>query len=433
MRPMNEEFRRRRRELTRLIDPGVLVLPAAALALRNNDVEHDFRQDSDIYYLTGFEEPECLLVLSSREGGRSVVFLRPRDLEREAWDGQRLGAERAVEALGVDEAYPYGDLRERLPALIGGHDRLYYRLGFQRGIDDVVLHAIATLRARARHGSHWPTEIVDPAVVLHEMRLIKSEAELDLMRKAAQLTCDAHVHAMRIARPGIFEYELEAELVATFRRGGSRRDAYAPIVGSGPNATTLHYRDNTRQTCPGDLVLVDAGCEYGYYAADVTRTFPISGRFSGPQRAVYEVVLDAQRAAIEAVRPGTTLDAIHEACRGILIRGMLDLKLVDGPEERVLEDKSYTKFFMHRTSHWLGMDVHDVGLYQRAGQPRPLQAGMVLTIEPGLYIAADSDAPEAFRGIGVRIEDDVVVVDGGGEVITARAPKDPDTLEAVCS
>lgn len=430
---MNEDFRRRRQQILARIDPGVLVVPAAPVTLRNNDVNHEYRQDSDMYYLTGFEEPESLLVLSSADGGKSVLFLRPRDPDREAWDGQRLGVERAVEVLGVDEAHPCGELAERLPDLLVKHERLYYRMGGGRSLDELLLQAIAKLRARARQGVQWPTEIVDPAVVLHEMRLVKSEAELQSISEAADLTCEAHIEAMRAARPAMFEYEIEAVIMGVFRRRGSRRNAYAPIVGSGPNATILHYSTNSRRTAPGDLVLIDAGCEYGYYAADVTRTFPLDGRFSGPQRAVYEVVLNAQRVAIGEARPGVTLDMMHEACRSVLIQGMLDLGLLEGPVDRVLEEKTYLRYFMHRTSHWLGMDVHDVGFYHVRGVSRPLEIGMVLTVEPGLYVSVDADAPEAFRGIGVRIEDDIAIVDGGCRVLTDRAPKDVDTLEALCS
>jgi Xaa-Pro aminopeptidase len=429
---MNDEHRSRRAALLRAMDSAVLVAPAAPVTLRNNDVEYEYRQDSDFYYLTGFEEPDSVLVLSSSSRPQSVAFVRPRDPEREAWDGARLGVERAGEVLGVDAAYPYPEFAERLPALLSDHDRLYYRLGVRRAMDDVILRAIDNLRARARSGARWPTQIIDPSVLVHEMRLIKSPSELEAMGRAAEATCRAHGASMRSARPGMFEYEIEAVLAAEFVRSGCRRTAYAPIVASGPNATTLHYHANTRQMADGELVLIDAGCECSYYAADVTRTFPVGGRFTAAQRAVYDVVLDAQLAAIDAVRPGTTLDAIHDVTLRILVKGMISLGLLEGSVDGMLEDKSYMRYFRHRTSHWLGMDVHDVGAYQTGGAPRELAEGMVLTVEPGLYVPQDSDAPESLRGIGVRIEDDVLVVPGGARVLTSAVPKMPEEIEAAC-
>ncbi|MBN1607865.1 MAG: aminopeptidase P N-terminal domain-containing protein [Polyangiaceae bacterium] len=429
---MNEEHRLRRASLLRAMNPGVLVVPAAPVTLRNNDVEHEYRQDSDFYYLTGFEEPDSVLVLSSSAACQAVVFVRPRDPEREAWDGVRLGVERAGEVLGVDAAYPFGELAERLPALLSDHDRLYYRLGVRRTMDDTLLCAIDGIRARARAGARWPTQIIDPSVLVHEMRVIKSPGELAAMGRAVDATCRAHLAAMRAARPGMWEYELEAVLTAEFLRSGCRRSAYAPIVASGSNATVLHYHANSRRMGQDELVLMDAGCECSYYAADVTRTFPVGGRFTSAQRAAYDVVLAAQLAAIEAVRPGTTLEAIHDVARKVLAEGMITLGLLTGPVDRVLEDKSYMRYFRHRTSHWLGMDVHDVGAYQVGGLPRELSEGMVLTVEPGLYVPEDSDVPEALRGIGVRIEDDVLVKCEGGRVLTSGVPKSPDAIEAAC-
>ena len=369
---MKEACRRRREAAIQAIHPGVLLVAAAKVTLRNNDVEHDYRQDSDFYYLTGLDEPESVLVLSSTSQTHSVLFVRPSDVAREVWEGERLGVERAAQTIGVDMALSIADLKERLPGLLEGHERIYYRLGRSRDIDDTVLAALDSLRSRARHGVRWPTAIVDPTVVLHEMRLIKSDLERDIMRRAADLTCEGHLRAMRAARCGCYEYELEAALTEAFLRGGARRHAYPPIVGSGPNATILHYRANNRKTETGDLVLIDAGCEYSYYAADVTRTFPVGGRFTGPQRAIYQVVLRAERAAIEAARPGATLETVHQTSVRVLAEGMIDLGLLEGDVDRALEEKSYSRYFMHRTSHWLGMDVHDVGLYQVGGQPRPL-------------------------------------------------------------
>jgi Xaa-Pro aminopeptidase len=429
---MNDEHPSRRAALLRAMESAVLVAPAAPVTLRNNDVEHEYRQDSDFYYLTGFEEPDSVLVLSGSSQPQSIAFVRPSDPEREAWDGARLGVERAGEALGVDAAYPYPEFADRLPALLSDHERLYYRLGVRRTMDDTILRAIDSIRARARAGARWPTQIIDPSVLVHEMRLIKSPSEIEAMGRAAEATCRAHGASMRSARPGMFEYEIEAILAAEFVRSGCRRTAYAPIVASGPNATILHYHANRRRMAEDDLVLVDAGCECSYYAADVTRTFPVGGCFTPIQRAVYDIVLAAQLAAIDAVRPGTTLDAIHDVTRRVLAEGMISLGLLEGPVDRVLEDKSYMRYFRHRTSHWLGMDVHDVGSYQTSGSPRELAEGMVLTVEPGLYVPEDSDAPAALRGIGVRIEDEVLVVAGGARVLTSAAPKMPDEVEAAC-
>ncbi|MBN1611997.1 MAG: aminopeptidase P N-terminal domain-containing protein, partial [Polyangiaceae bacterium] len=325
---MNDEYGSRRAALLRAMAPAVLVVPAAPVTLRNNDVEHEYRQDSDFYYLTGFEEPDSVLVLSSFPRPQSIAFVRPHDPEREAWDGVRLGVERAGEVLGVDAAYPYPEFAERLPSLLSDHDRLYYRLGLRRAMDDTVLRAIDSIRSRARAGARWPTQIIDPSVLVHEMRLIKSPSELEAMGRAAEATCRAHRASMRAACPGMFEYEVEAILAAEFLRAGCRRTAYTPIVASGPNATILHYHSNGRRMGDDELVLIDAGCECSYYAADVTRTFPVGGRFTSVQRAVYDVVLDAQIAAIDAVRPGTTLDAIHDVTRRVLVEGMISLGLL---------------------------------------------------------------------------------------------------------
>lgn len=422
----------RRKALLETIGSGVMVIPAAPVAIRNNDVEHEYRQGSDLYYLTGFDEPESVLVLSNRDGAlRSVLFLRDRDPERETWDGPRLGVERAVETLGVDEAYSIRVFDEKLPDLLENHRRVHYRIGLDRRFDERFLRAMDALRPRARRGVEVPSEIVDPGVSLHEMRLRKEEAELALMRRAGAITREAHLAAMRAAKPGRFEYEVEAELLRTFRAHGSERPAYGSIVGSGPNATILHYRKNDRRLEEGDLLLIDAGAEYGYYASDVTRTFPVSGRFTPEQRAVYEVVLEAQLAAIEAVRPGVTLESIHDVAVGKLLDGLLELRLLEGDREQLLEQGAYKAFYMHRTSHWLGMDVHDVGRYHTQGAPRPLEPGFVLTIEPGLYIATNAPVDARFRGIGVRIEDDIVVTPTGYENLTHDIPKRVADVEAV--
>jgi Xaa-Pro aminopeptidase len=412
---------------------SVAVLPAAPVFLRNNDVEHEYRQDSDLFYLTGFDEPESVAVLDV-ETRKFTLFLRPRDREREVWDGPRAGVDGAKAQFGADEAFVIADLDEKLPGLLQNHRRVYYRLGHNRKFDDRVLQAIDRVRARQRTGVSAPSEVVDPGSIVHEMRLRKSAAEIETMRTAAQITREAHEMAMRRTRPGMREYEVEALLLDTFRRHGSERPAYGSIVGSGPNACVLHYRKNDRRIEGGELLLIDAGCEFGYYASDVTRTFPVGRDFSREQQAIYELVLQAQVEGIAVTRPGTTLDAIHTLDVGIITRGLVALGLLKGEPEKLIESEGYKRFFMHRTSHWLGMDVHDVGAYFEAGKARPLEAGMVLTVEPGIYIAPDDDtvAPE-WRGIGVRIEDDVLVTPSGHEVLSAEIPKTVEEVRRACS
>jgi Xaa-Pro aminopeptidase len=428
-------FAERRKELmARLVD-GVAVFPSAPVAIRNNDVEHAYRQDSDFYYLTGFTEPEAVLVLATKHTDHSaVLFLRPRDPDREVWDGARAGLDGAVKDFGADAAFRVTELAQRLPDYLQNHERLLYRMGKDRAFDEKMLAALDATRARARRAISWPTQMVDPASILHEMRLFKSKEELSAMQRAAAITRDGHLAAMQLARPGRYEYEVEAALCQVFRQHGSERPAYAPIVGSGPNATVLHYRQNDRRIEAGDLLLVDAGCEYGYYASDVTRTFPVNGTFSAPQEAIYRVVLDAQLAAIEATRPGATLEQIHDRAVGVIVDGLLTLGLLTGDRQKIIDDQLYRPFYMHRTSHWLGMDVHDVGAYFRDHKPRPLEAGMVITVEPGIYIAAgNASVPPEYRGIGVRIEDDVLVTADGQLNLTADIPKSVSELERACA
>lgn len=429
------EFAERRRRLLEAMEDGVAVFPSAPLAIRNHDVEHPYRQDSDLYYLTGFCEPESLLLLTNRhEEHRTVLFVRPRKREREIWDGPRAGVEGAVSDFGADIAFPIEELGSRLPDYLGNAKQLHYRLAQNAETDAKIFDCLNQLRRGARRGVCAPETIVDPSVHLHEMRLTKSEAELRTMREAAAITTEAHLHAMRVARPGMHEYEIDAELLHVFRKHGSERPAYESIVGSGPNATILHYRAGNRVMREGELVLIDAGCEYGYYASDVTRTFPVGGKFSPEQRAVYEVVLRAQLAAIDAVEPGNTLEKIHEVAVRTLAEGLVDIGLLEGDVDTLVEEKKYEPYYMHRTSHWLGMDVHDVGRYYVDGEHRPLEPGFVLTVEPGLYIATDAqDVDARWRGIGVRIEDDVVVTATGCDVLTAGIPKETDHVEAACA
>lgn len=431
-------FAKRRQRVLEAID-GVAIIPSSPVTLRNNDVEHEYRQDSDLYYLTGFDEPQSVLILSTvHPEHRSVLFVRPRDREREVWDGARAGVEGAKERCGVDETYPIAELKKRLGDYVAGAHRLYYELGRPDGFDERVLAAIAQARGRGRNPKPWPTTIEHPETVWHEMRLIKDDQELQTMRRAVEISGEAHLSAMREAAPGKYEYEIEALFREAFRRHGSERPAYAPIVGSGPNAIILHYRANKRQMQAGELLLIDAGCEYDYYASDITRTFPVSGTFSDAQRKVYEVVLAAQQATIEATKPGQTVESLHRVTLEALVAGMIDIGLISKESHgsdvgEVIEKETYRRYYMHRTSHWLGMDVHDVGAYFVDGKPRPLQKGMVLTIEPGIYVASDdAEAPEALRGIGVRIEDDVLVTDEGCEVLSSSIPKSVEDVERAC-
>jgi Xaa-Pro aminopeptidase len=409
---------------------SVAVLPAAPVFVRNNDVEHDYRQDSDFFYLTGFDEPDSVAVFDATER-KTTLFVRPRDLDREVWDGPRAGVEGAKQQYGIDEAFVIAELDEKLPIALQNRRRLYYRLGRDRRFDDRLLGAIDRIRSRQRTGILAPAEIVDPGDLLHEMRLRKSAVEIETMRSAAQITREAHLRAMGSARPGMYEYELEALLLDTFRRHGSERPAYGSIVGSGPNSCILHHRRNDRRIDAGELVLIDAGCEYAYYASDVTRTFPVGRDFSREQQAIYELVLQAQLEGIARTRPGATLDEIHKSSVEVITRGLVRLGLLSGEPEKIIETEGYKRFFMHRTSHWLGMDVHDVGAYYVDGAPRRLEPGMVLTVEPGIYIGPSDDTvgPE-WRGIGVRIEDDVLVGEAGAEVLTAGIPKTVDELRA---
>jgi len=414
---------------------GVALFPSAPVALRNQDIGHPYRQDSDLYYLTGLDEPETLLLLTNQhEEHQVVLFVRPKKREREIWDGPRAGVEGAVGDFGADVAYPIDELAEKLPDYLGNVDRLHYRIAHNREADAVVFDCLNHLRRGGRRGVTAPETIIDSAVHLHEMRLRKSGDEVATMREAAAITQEAHLRAMQLARPGMHEYEIDAELLHVFRKHGSERPAYESIVGSGPNATILHYRAGNRVFNDGELLLIDAGCEYGYYASDVTRTFPVNGSFSPEQRAIYEIVLQAQKACIEEVKPGRTLDEIHQRAVRSITEGLVDIGLLEGDRDTLIEEKEHEPFYMHRTSHWLGMDVHDVGHYFLAGKHRPLEPGFVLTVEPGIYIATDAESiDERWRGIGVRIEDDVVVTKAGSDVLTHGIPKEIEEVEAACA
>ncbi len=427
------EFGKRRRQLMRMIGRGgVGVLPAAPAKVRSRDVEYPYRQDSDFYYVTGFAEPEAIAVLApGRPTGEYILFCRERDPERETWDGARTGPEQAVAVFGADDAFPIGDVDEILPGILEQAERVYYSMGAHPEFDTRLIGWVTALRHRGSPGTHTPDEFIALDHLLHDLRLYKSRAETTAMRRAAAVTVAAHRRAMACCRPGLYEYEIEAEFLHEFRRHGMR-PAYLPIVGSGPNACVLHYSTNGRQMRAGDLLLVDAGCEHDFYAADVTRTYPVSGRFSAEQRAIYEIVLEAHAAALQAVVPGNHWDQPHDAAVAAIARGLRRLGLLDGTLATIRRTASYRRFFMHRTGHWLGMDVHDVGDYKVGEQWRMLEPGMVLTVEPGIYIPpGDRSVPARWRGIGVRIEDDVLVTPTGHEVLTQSLPRDPDAVEAL--
>ncbi|MDH4172524.1 MAG: aminopeptidase P N-terminal domain-containing protein [Betaproteobacteria bacterium] len=421
----------RRRRLAAAIGEGVAVVPTAPERTRNRDSHYPYRYDSYFYYLTGFQEPEAALVLVGGPEPRALLYCREKNPEREIWDGFRHGPGGARERFGFDEAHPIAVLDEAMPALLADRAALWYPVGADAEWDARALRWLNAVRANARAGVAAPQALHNVCAPLDEMRLVKDAHELALMRRAAAISAAAHRRAMLAARPGRREYEVEAELLHEFRTSGAQFPAYSPIVAGGANACILHYVQNDAQLHEGALLLIDAGCELAGYAADITRTFPVSGRFSSAQREVYEIVLAAQRAAMDKVRAGNAWNEPHDAAVRVLAQGMLDLKLLAGGLDEALEKETYKRFFMHRTGHWLGLDVHDAGDYKRAGAWRALAAGMTLTVEPGLYIRAADDVPERLRDIGVRIEDDVLVTAGACEVLTAAVPKAVAEIEAL--
>jgi Xaa-Pro aminopeptidase len=414
---------------------GVMVLPAADEKQRNADSEYLFRQDSDYAWTIGLDEPMGAAVLIARRGERKLVlFVRPRDREKEIWNGRRVGVEGAKELVGADEAFTVADMDGKLASLIEGAPTLWWRIGHDPAWDARMGRVLGELRTLARTGKRAPGFVAEPGQILHELRLVKSPDEIGKLRKAAEITAEAHMSAMRDGSAGRREHQVQAEIEYAFRRRGGMGPGYGTIVATGPNSTILHYRASDSVLEDGHVCLVDAGAEYDWYTADVTRTFPVSGEFTKAQRELYELCLASQKEAIEAVRPGTTLDAIHDQTVRQITEGLIGLGLLQGKVEERIEDKSYRKYFMHRTSHWLGMDVHDVGDYYLDGVPRPLVPGMVLTIEPGIYVAEDDEAaPKEMRGVGIRIEDDVLVTPEGRENLTAAVPKEAKDLEAVCT
>ena len=435
-------YAKRRERLAKAIQKktgsGVLLLNTASEKLRNRDSEYPYRHDSDFYYLTGFNEPGAYLVMQiSEQGFQTHLFCRPKDLEREIWDGWRLGPEAAPEALGVDFAYPLTELHTRMPDLMNGFESLHTKI--DRDLQREIESWFDVLRQQSRSGKRPPSAIHDVLQIVHEMRLLKDSAEIEIMRRSAKIAAQGHIRAMQACQPGMHEYHLEAELLYTFRKMGAQHVAYNSIVAAGKNACTLHHRAGDAQLLDGDLCFIDAGCELDSYASDITRTFPVNGQFSGPQKAIYEIVLEAQEKAISATRIGSNFQAPHEAALEVLTQGLLDLEILPkskwGSVANAIEAKAYQDYYMHRTSHWLGMDVHDVGNYREPGvddQPwRQLEAGMVLTIEPGLYIRHGSQAAEKYWGIGIRIEDDVHVTSADPEILTRDVPVTVSDIEAL--
>lgn len=421
-------YAQRRRRLAEAIGDGVAVIPTAPERVRNRDSHYPYRFDSHFYYLTGFGEPEAVLVLVQN---KSILFCRERNPERETWDGFRYGPDAARERFGFDEAHPIGKLDPEMARLLENRPALYYPMGADAEWDARAIRWLNAVRERVRAGIAAPERVQDVRALIDDMRLVKDAHELGIMRRAARIAAQAHRRAMQRARPGRTEYEIEAELLYEFRRNGAQFPAYSPIVAGGANACVLHYVFNDAPLRDGDLLLIDAGCELDGYASDITRTFPVSGAFSAAQREVYEIVLASQRAAMDRVRPGNGWNEPHDAAVKVLAQGLIDLKLVAGGLEEVLEKETYKRFYMHRTGHWLGLDVHDAGEYKRQGDWRALAPGMTLTVEPGLYIRAEDDIPERLRNIGIRIEDDVLVAESGCEVITAEAPKAIADIEAL--
>ena len=428
-----KHFARRRQQLMQAAGEGsILILPAAPERVRSRDTQYPYRQDSDFWYLTGCDEPEAVLVLvPGRKHGEAILFCRERDLEREAWDGPRLGPEGAVAVLGLDDAYPIADIDEILPGLLEGRRRVHYHLGRDADFDLKLIGWLNRVRAQVRQGAQPPQEFLELGHLLDELRLFKSADELRLMQQAADISVQAHRAALRAARVGMHEFELQAELEYVFRKHGAQ-PAYASIVGAGANACVLHYRDNVAKCRDGELVLIDAGAEYAGYAADITRTFPVNGRFSKPQRALHDLVCAAQAAALAQARPGVPYEAGHDAAVATLAEGLLSLGLLKGTLEKVIASGDYKRFYRHKTGHWLGLDVHDVGEYRIDGASRLLEPGMVFTIEPGLYIPPDDTSVAAqWRGIGIRIEDDVLITREGHRVLTAALERSAEDVEGV--
>jgi Xaa-Pro aminopeptidase len=431
-----KEYKRRRKKLMDMMgDESIAIIPTASVYIRNRDVEYPFRPDSDFYYLTGYPEPDAVAVLiPDRHHGEYVLFCRENDPVMETWNGRRAGLDGATECYGADDAFPIEDLDEILPGLLEDRQRIFYTMGNNSMFDQRVLGWVNQVRKRARTGVNAPDEFISPNHLLHEMRLYKSRAEIAAMRKAAKISAAAHKRAMQICRPGMMEYQIEAELKYIFMKLGARETAYPPIVGGGANSCILHYTENNQVLNDGDILLVDAGSEYNGYASDISRTFPVNGKFTSAQREAYDLVLKAQAAAIGKIRPGNHWNEPHEAAIEVLTAGMIELGILKGRLKQLIKDQAYTKYYMHRTGHWLGMDVHDVGDYKVEGEWRTFEQGMVMTVEPGIYLPASSKGlAKKWWNIGIRIEDDVLVTESGNEILSKDMPKSVEEIEALMS
>lgn len=427
------EFIKRRQELMAQMEPNsIAILSAAKPVLRNGDADYPYRQNSDFYYLTGHKEPGSVLVLiPGRDKGECLLFCQEKDKLKELWNGKLLGPEAAIDTLGLDDSFPITDIDDILPGLIEGRERVYSPMGKDESFDHQLMEWVKVIRSKVRSGAHPPGEFLVLDHLLHEMRLIKSKFELELMKKSAQIAVAAHKKAMQVCKPGLNEYQLEAEYLYEFMRSGCTAPAYTSIVAGGDNACILHYTENDQLLKSGDLVLIDAGCEYEYYASDITRTFPVNGKFSPEQKALYEIVLEAQLEAIKTIKPGAHWDNPHNRTVEVITSGLLDLGLLKGKLEQLIEEGAYRDFYMHRAGHWLGMDVHDVGDYKIEGDWRILEPGMVMTVEPGIYVAPDNkNVDRKWRGIGIRIEDDVAVTKKGNEILTYGLPKTVAEIES---
>ena len=437
LKPQLVEFMRR------IDNNSVAIIPAAREAVRSHDTNYRYRQNSDFFYLTGFEEPDAIAVIAPSKEKKFTLFVRPRDLEQEIWNGYRAGVEGAVTDYSADEAFPINEFDDKLPEILDGPSVLYYAFGHSTPeMDQKIIRQLTSMRESNRKPLEPPATIVDPTSILHEMRVLKTAEEVEIMQRAADIAAEAHVEAMKSVRPGMMEYEVEAMLEAYFRKHGASGSSYTSIVGAGGNATVLHYISNQDQLRDGDLLLVDAGAEYKGYASDITRTFPINGKFTQAQRDIYDLVLKTQMSCVDMVRPGVRLEDLKTHSIEILTEGMVELGLLKGDPKKLIEEKKYMQFYMHNLGHYLGIDVHDAGRYYFNGESRPAEVGMVMTIEPGVYISPDTsripegfnkEIPSKYLGIGVRIEDDVLVTEKGARVLTHKVPKDPEEIEALMS
>ncbi len=429
---ISREFARRRKVLMQMVgEGGIAILPSAPIRTRSRDVEYRYRQDSDFYYLTGFAEPDAVAVIApGRDNGEFLVFCRERDADKERWDGQRMGTDGVCEHYHADDAFPIDDIDDILPGIMESCERVYYTMGLYKDFDVRIADWVNSLRSGGNQGLHTPQEFVALDHLLHDMRLYKSRSEISAMRKSAKVAVAAHKRAMQLTRPGLFEYEIEAEFIHEFRRNDAR-NSYSPIVATGANACTLHYVDNSARLEDGELLLIDAGCELDYYASDISRTYPVNGKFSPEQRALYEIVLEAQLAAIDKVRKGNHWNDPHDAAVRVVTKGLKKIGLLEGTLPKLIRDGAYREFYMHRTGHWIGMDVHDVGDYKVGDEWRILESGMVMTVEPGLYISGHHKVAKKWRNLGIRIEDDVAVTSNGPDVLSKGLVKDPDGIEAL--